>query len=139
MTARGKCYRILVIEDNPADVHLIREALAESGLFCEIEAIDDGELAQTHLIAVEAEQRAQPDVVLLDLNLPKVSGDTLLRRIRQSNSLGRLPVIVLTSSDSPRDRGEAERLGATAYIRKPSNLDEFLAIGGEVRRTLTGV
>jgi CheY-like chemotaxis protein len=134
----GKRYRILVIEDNPADVHLIREALSDSRLVCDIHAIDDGEAALEHLLSVEGGQRPCPDAVLLDLNLPKVTGDTLLQKIRQSKTMSAVPVIVLTSSDSPRDRGQAERLGASAYIRKPSSLDEFLAIGGEVRRRLTG-
>ena len=114
-------YRILLIEDNPADVHLIREALTEKEVACDLETIDDGELATAHITAVEAGQKPLPHIVLLDLNLPKVSGDVLLKRIRQSSSMANVPVMVLTSSDSPRDRAQAEKLGASAYIRKPSN------------------
>ena len=132
-------YRILLVEDNPADVHLIREALTEKEIACDVDTIDDGEVAAAHIRAVEAGQKARPDIVLLDLNLPKVTGDVLLKRIRQSASMGAVPVIVLTSSDSPRDRSQAEKLGASAYIRKPSNLEEFLAIGDQVRRALGAV
>jgi CheY-like chemotaxis protein len=129
-------YRVLIIEDNPADVHLIREALTEQRVACELEAIDDGELAMAHLNAIDAGKQSPPDAVLLDLNLPKVTGDMLLQRMRQSRMLQGVPIIVLTSSDSPGDRGQAEQFGASAYIRKPSNLDEFMAIGEVVRQAL---
>jgi DNA-binding response OmpR family regulator len=129
-------YRILLVEDNPADVHLIREALTEKQIPCDLETIDDGEVAAAHISDIEAGHKARPDIVLLDLNLPKVTGDVLLKRIRQSSSMADVPVIVLTSSDSPRDRNQAEKLGASAYIRKPSNLEEFMAIGDHVRRSL---
>lgn len=132
----GVSWRVLVIEDNPADVHLIREALTQKRVRCELKAIDDGELAMEHVDAIEAGQQAAPDIVLLDLNLPRVSGDTLLERMRQSGAMANVPVLVLTSSDSPRDRRLAERLGATGYIHKPSNLDEFMEIGDQVRRVL---
>jgi DNA-binding response OmpR family regulator len=134
--AGARCYRILIIEDNPADVHLIREALSEKNVPCELDSIDDGEVAMARLNAIEAGDHRAPDAVLLDLNLPKITGDMLLQRMRQCRTLDGVPVIVLTSSDSPRDRGHAQQFGATAYIRKPSNLDEFLAIGEVVQKTL---
>jgi two-component system, chemotaxis family, response regulator Rcp1 len=131
-------YRILLIEDNPADVHLIREALTEKEVAYDLDTIDDGEVAREHISAIEAGRKPRPDIILLDLNLPKVTGDVLLKRIRQSASMADIPVMVLTSSDSPRDRTLAEKLGASAYIRKPSNLEEFMAIGENVRRRLGG-
>ena len=132
----GVSYRILMIEDNPADVHLIREALDEQKVPYEFTPIEDGELASAHLAAIEAGAKARPDIVLLDLNLPKISGDVLLQRIRQNRSMSGTPVLVLTSSDSPRDRALVEQLGATAYLRKPSNLDQFMAIGHQVFQLL---
>jgi CheY-like chemotaxis protein len=127
--------KILIIEDNPADVHLIREALLERQINFTLQVIDDGESA-FQFFGETAGQRVA-DIVLLDLNLPKISGDAILSRIRQNPALQDVPTVVLTSSDSPKDRNQAERLGATAYVRKPSNLDEFFAIGGLVQQ-LTG-
>ena len=71
-------------------------------------------------------------MIVLDLNLPKSDGTDVLRSIRESDRLARTPVVVLTSSDSPRDRAAAERLGANCYITKPSDLDAFLALGGRL-------
>ncbi len=79
-----------------------------------------------------ARQDIQPDIVLLDLNMPKRSGGEVLDTLRR-NAGKDLPVIVLTSSDSPADREEALRLGATCYIRKPTGLDEFLQIGATIK------
>jgi CheY-like chemotaxis protein len=78
-------------------------------------------------------REVEPDIVLLDLNMPKRSGGEVLDRIRRDVKRD-IPVIILTSSDSPTDREEALRLGATCYIRKPTGLDEFLEIGATIKR-----
>jgi CheY-like chemotaxis protein len=121
--------RILLAEDNPADVYLIEEALREHQVPFEITVAEDGEAAITML----GEGRTQPDIVLLDLNMPKRSGGEVLERVRKDAG-GDVPVIILTSSDSPSDKEEALRLGATCYIRKPTGLDEFLEIGATIKR-----
>lgn len=134
-SANDGAIRILIVEDNPADVHLIREALVDRQLTFDLQVIDDGEAAFDYF------GKTQPvgtDIVLLDLNLPKIGGDAILSRIRQNSTFTTVPIVVLTSSDSPRDRSQAERLGATAYVRKPSNLDEFLDIGKLVERLTRG-
>jgi chemotaxis family two-component system response regulator Rcp1 len=117
--------RILLAEDNPADVYLIEEALRENGVEFDMTVAEDGEQALTML----ADPARQLDVVLLDLNMPKRGGSEVLEKLRGSH----LPVIVLTSSDSPADKMQALRLGATHYIRKPTGLDEFLAIGATIK------
>ena len=117
--------RILLAEDNPADVYLIEEALRENGVEFEMIVAEDGEQALTML----ADPARQLDVVLLDLNMPKRGGSEVLQKLQGSH----LPVIVLTSSDSPADKMQALRLGATHYIRKPTGLDEFLAIGATIK------
>lgn len=118
--------RILLAEDNPADVYLIEEALRENGVEFEMVVAEDGEQAMTML----ADPERQLDVVLLDLNMPKRGGSEVLQRLQGSQ----VPVIVLTSSDSPADKMQALRLGATHYIRKPTGLDDFLAIGATIKQ-----
>ena len=120
--------RILLAEDNPADVYLIEAALREHNVQFEITVAPDGEAAMDMV----AKQELRPDIVLLDLNMPKRSGGEVLDSLRRSAGKD-LPVIVLTSSDSPADRDEALRLGATCYIRKPTGLDEFLQIGATIK------
>lgn len=120
---------ILLAEDNPADVYLIEEALREHKVDFRLTVAEDGEAAMSMMI----QGKIQPDIVLLDLNMPKRGGGEVLERIRQGNGRD-LPVIILTSSDSPTDREQALRLGATCYIRKPTGLDEFLEIGATIKR-----
>jgi len=120
--------RILLAEDNPADVYLIEEALREHKILFDMTLAEDGETA----IGLLSRGLVSPDIVLLDLNMPKRSGGEVLDRLRKD--AGRdIPVIILTSSDSPSDREEALRLGATRYIRKPTGLDEFLQIGATIK------
>jgi CheY-like chemotaxis protein len=129
----SRTVRILLAEDNPADVYLIEEALREHQVEFEIIVAEDGEIAMNMVSSSEL----RPDIVLLDLNMPKRSGGEVLERIRDIAGGAYLPVIVLTSSDSPTDRDEAMRLGATCYIRKPTGLDEFLAIGATIKRLVS--
>jgi two-component system, chemotaxis family, response regulator Rcp1 len=124
--------KILLAEDNPADVYLIEEALREHQVPFEITVAEDGEAA----IAMIMTGKVKPDLILLDLNMPRRSGGEVLTMLREQPHCSALPVIVLTSSDSPSDREEALRLGATSYIRKPTGLDEFLQIGGAIKQLL---
>ena len=127
--------RILVAEDNPADVYLLREALSLEGKHVELTVVTDGEQALKYVERKgEFEKAGTPDLVVLDLNLPKSDGSDVLRCIRGTASYAGIPVVVLTSSDSPRDRKTIESLGADCFITKPSDLDEFLSLG----RTLMG-
>jgi CheY-like chemotaxis protein len=125
---------ILLIEDAEPDVFLVREALKNAGLNFELNVLDDGEKAIDFIDELDRNGGAGcPHVVLLDLNLPKRSGDQILEHMRQSGRCRNVPVVVVTSSDSPRDKAEASRLGATRYFRKPSRLDEFMQLGPLVR------
>jgi CheY-like chemotaxis protein len=124
--------QILLAEDNPADVYLIEEALREHKVLFRITVAEDGEAA----MAMVASGEVKPDLILLDLNMPKRSGGEVLTHIRAQAHCQTTPVIVLTSSDSPADREEALRLGATSYIRKPTGLDEFLQIGAAIKQLL---
>lgn len=127
--------RLVVIEDNAPDVMLIGEALAGSPSPFEIVHYSDGEEAIAGLTA-DVSAGTLPDLVVLDLNMPKVNGLEVLERIKQENSLSSVPVLVLTSSSAPEERREAERLGADRYLRKPFDLYEFLDQVGAILREL---
>jgi CheY-like chemotaxis protein len=130
-------FQILLVEDAEADVWLVREALDHCGLQFELSVLDDGEKAIDFVNAVDGDPSvAIPDLMLLDLNLPKWGGGQVLEHLRRSPRLGDLPVVILTSSDSPRDKTVAAQLKATAYFSKASNLDEFMKLGVLVRRLL---
>lgn len=122
---------ILLAEDNPADVYLLREALTlQNATGVTLAVVNDGEeaLDYIHRRGKFADAVA-PDLIVLDLNLPKSDGSDVLRSVREQADLSTTPVVILTSSDSPRDRAAIEKLGADQYITKPSDLDAFLALG----------
>lgn len=126
--------KILLAEDNPADVYLIRTALAEHGVDLPLEVVADGE------DVLQVLRRPTPEyqlcLIILDLNLPRHDGIEILQQVRDSERLAAIPVVVLTSSDSPRDRVIASQLGAARYLRKPSNLDQFLSLGAIFKEIL---
>lgn len=128
--------RILLIEDNPADVFLIKEAMRAHGIDFDLQWLSDGEEALGHVNSLRASSR-RPELILLDLNLPKVDGKELLSHIRRNQHLAETPVVILTSSDSPHDRSETASLGASCYIKKPPTLDEFLRVGGTIKGLLS--
>ena len=126
----GRKPGILLIEDNPADANIIREALGANDVHCDLFLVNNGEQAIEFVEKVEAQRNSCPNLVILDLNLPKVTGMEVLERMRASAGFGRIPIVILTSSDSQRDRDDASRYGASAYLKKPSHLAEFLKLGG---------
>ena len=129
--------RLLLVEDSPADVYLVREAMQWEGLnFC-LEVADNGETAIQILNRVDADaQEPPPNLLLVDLNVPRKDGTEVLDRLRRSPRFGRIPVIMISSSDSPRDRRRALDLGVTEYFLKPSSLTEFMSLGKIVRRLI---
>jgi chemotaxis family two-component system response regulator Rcp1 len=124
---------ILLGEDNPADVYLIRQALEENGVRYTLEVASHG----GEMIAAVSKRGKAPDLVVLDLNLPRHDGLEILKLIRENQDFSCVPVVILTSSDSPKDRTAASTLGAACYIRKPSNLEEFMAIGQTLQSLLS--
>jgi two-component system, chemotaxis family, response regulator Rcp1 len=130
--------RILVAEDNPADVYLLREAISLEGGDVELLIVSDGEQALDYVQRIGPFSGAGiPQLVVLDLNLPKSDGSDVLRCIRETPEYAGIPVVVLTSSDSPKDRQTIESLGANCFITKPSDLDEFLSLGRRLLGFLT--
>ena len=102
----------------------------------DVHIVADGELAIDFIARAATDpETPAPDVMLLDLNLPKVDGFEVLRRVRAIEKFKSIPVIIVTSSDSPGDRSEAAKLGAS-YFRKPVSYEEFIKIGGVLRSFL---
>jgi two-component system, chemotaxis family, response regulator Rcp1 len=118
---------ILIIEDNPADVRLMREALRNVGPPITIHVAVDGQEA-LRFLRREGEHAGapQPALIFLDFNLPKADSREILREIKEDDSLRLIPVAVLTSSDAEKDVREAYQLYANCYLRKPGDLDSFL-------------
>lgn len=128
-----KPIQILLAEDNDWDVFLVHEALHAHGITYEINVAMDGLEVYRYLERLGTDLSiARPDVFLLDLNLPKADGHELLNSFRAHPQCSKVPVIIVTSSDAPKDRHQADLLGATVYFRKPSTLTEFLTLGGIV-------
>ncbi len=127
--------RLVVIEDNPADVLLLRDALTETGLACSLEQYTNGEEA----LKAIASMTEIPDLILLDLNLPRVHGFEILKAIRERPLLAGAKVAVLTTSRTAADQLQSQKLGANAYIIKPTGYEEFLArIGAAIKELLGG-
>lgn len=123
-----KTVRVLLVEDNPGDVELVREALRSRKLPYFLEVAPDFEAARNFITSVGTRTEC-PDILLIDINLPKGSGLDLLRLLRRQAGCETLPVIVVSSSNSPQDRARAAEFGITHYFRKPSDLEEFLKLG----------
>lgn len=120
---------ILLVEDNAPDVRLTIEALREGKVRNELHVVRDGADALAFVRREPPfEVAPRPDLILLDLNLPKVNGLEVLRTIKGDPDLRRIPVVVLTTSNTDRDRFAAYDLHANSYITKPLDLDDFLAV-----------
>jgi two-component system, chemotaxis family, response regulator Rcp1 len=125
--ASSKSFCILLVENDPASSVLTREALKEVGLHEKIVTVSDGDQALTYLRdQANFEGGAHPDVIFLDLHLPKLSGLEVLREIKESAVWAVTPVIVVSGSADPNEIRKAYELHASCFIRKPADLDEFL-------------
>ena len=125
---------ILLIEDNPADVRLTREAFQDSSPRCDLSVIADGDEAISFLRKQGAHVNARDvDLILLDLNLPKKDGREVLQETKSDSSLVRIPVLVLTTSNAEQDVLAAYDSHANSYITKPTTLPEFLALGKTIK------
>jgi CheY-like chemotaxis protein len=128
--------QIFIAEDSIGDVLLVKEAMAAYGLTAELQLCKDGEAAVSDLGQRDAGNL--PDLLIIDLNLPRVDGMEVLRYVRGLPLFDRTPILVFTSSHSANDRSEAERFGANAYVSKPPTLDDFLSTVGSAIHNLIG-
>jgi len=127
----GEPVEILMAEDNPGDVTLTRKALKEGKLTNNLHVVNDGVEAMTYLNGEgEYADRPRPDLILLDLNMPRKDGRAVLEEIKSDDDLKRIPVVVLTSSEAEEDVAKSYELHANAYLTKPIDFDGFLDIVG---------
>ncbi|MGW5557835.1 response regulator [Micromonospora sp. NPDC003944] len=118
--------RILVVDDDPGDVLMIEEALADSDVDKIIDVVSDGEEAMEFLRAEGRHEHARrPDVILLDLNMPRMDGRQVLGAVKQDEDLRTIPIVVLTTSNADTDIVGSYTLQANAYVTKPIDLDDF--------------
>jgi len=135
--ARSSAFKILVAEDSAPDVGLVRMALAEQNVDCDLEVIGDGAKVLSYFDKIDRDPAHPPlDLVLLDMHLPKHDGEDILRKLRSTERYSQTPVIVMTASDSPVDYANAERHAAMHYFRKPLNFAEFMELGVIVKNIL---
>ena len=127
--ASGRPVEILMVEDNPGDVGLTRETLKDSKLLNHMSVVNDGVEAMAFLRREGKYVNAtRPDLILLDLNLPKKDGREVLAEIKTDEQLRRIPVVILTTSSAEQDILEMYDLHANCFITKPVNLDQFTTV-----------
>ncbi len=125
----SKGIEILLVEDNPGDVRLTKEALKGSKVNNTMHVAEDGVEAMTYLRREgEYKDAPRPDLILLDLNLPRMDGREVLDKIKTDDKLKTIPVVILTTSEDDEDILRAYNLHANCYIKKPVNLDQFIKI-----------
>lgn len=120
---------ILMVDDNPADIDLTSEVLAQSKGHFHVNAVNDGAEAISYLRRQGKYAEAPvPDLVVLDLNLPRKDGCEVLSNIKSDPALAKIPVVIFTTSQASSDITRSYKLGANCYLRKPGNLPEFVAV-----------
>jgi CheY-like chemotaxis protein len=129
VSSSGIPIEILLVEDNPGDIRLTKEALKEGRVHNNLNVCDDGAKAVDYLLRRSPfEQSPRPDLILLDLNLPKKDGREVLREIKSNPALQSIPVVVLTTSQAEEDVLRAYDLHVNCYITKPIDLVQFLNV-----------
>ncbi len=130
--------RIFVVDDNTSDIFLVRRALEQQGFSPDVTVAHDGEEALIWLNRTQKDMFVNPpQLILLDLNLPKVDGSAILSYIRRTPAFDGTIVIVCSTSDSPQDRDLVRSLGANAYFQKPADLRSFMLLGQVVEDALS--
>ena len=120
---------VLLVEDDPGDVELTQESLIESKLKINLTVVNDGVEALDYLRKQNGyANAARPDLILLDLNMPKMDGREVLSKLKENDSLQSIPVVVLTTSDAEEDILKSYGLGCNCYVAKPVGLDQFLKV-----------
>jgi CheY-like chemotaxis protein len=128
---------VLLAEDNRGDIILVSEALVAHNVPHNIQVATDGAEAMDFVMRMGKPGEAPcPDILLLDLNLPKIDGHEILREFRRHPECTTTPVIILSSSDRPSDREKVRELGVTRYFKKPTKLEAFLQLGAIVKEAI---
>ncbi|OIR09105.1 response regulator rcp1 [mine drainage metagenome] len=134
MTASNTPFAVLLVEDDDADAHLTKVALAESRILVDLHRVSDGIEAFDFLRRQSAgfDTAPRPDLILLDLNMPRMDGREFLTRIKQDPALCQIPVVVLTTSDVEQDIERSYHLGAAGFVTKPVDVDQFMKAIGQL-------
>jgi chemotaxis family two-component system response regulator Rcp1 len=129
-----KSIEVLLVEDNPGDVRLIREALKDAKIHVHLRVAQDG-IEALSLLRREGDYAAatRPDLILLDLNLPRLHGHEVLASIKQDTLLRKIPVVIVTSSKADRDIAASYDLHANCFVTKPVDLDQFFNVVQAIR------
>lgn len=129
---RGHPVQILLVEDDPAHAEIVKRSLADFRVANRLTHLEDGQAAMDYLQRrppyVSPESSPTPDLVLLDLRLPKVDGLEVLRRMKEDPALQRIPIVILTTSTADRDLAGAYQQGAASYLAKPVDFTKFAAL-----------
>jgi len=129
MQPNGREVEILLVEDNPGDARLCQEALREGKIRNNLHVVEDGQQALDFLNQTgQYTEAIRPDLILLDLNLPRLDGREVLRRIKEDESLKQIPVVVLTTSKAEEDIVRSYDLHANCYITKPVDFEQFIRV-----------
>ena len=129
MVERNGPIEILLVEDNPGDVRLTKEALREGKVYSTLHTVKDGVEAMEFLRRQgKFKDAPRPDIILLDLNLPRKDGREVLEEIKSDDSLKRIPVVVLTTSKAEEDVLRTYNLHANCYVTKPVDLEKFMVV-----------
>ncbi|MEO0373310.1 MAG: response regulator [Cyanobacteria bacterium P01_A01_bin.17] len=132
MTSRN--FQVLLVEDDPGDAELTRIGLARTGASLDLNVVGNGQDALSYLRNEGQYANVQrPNLILLDLNLPGLSGKEVLQTVKQEKNFKSIPVVVLTTSDADEDILGTYALGANCYVRKPSDLDQFMQMVEQVQ------
>jgi CheY-like chemotaxis protein len=136
-TPLRQTFHILLLEDNPADIYLFRKALKNAGVDFELTVIEDG---ADGLAFARRQGKYKgsfiPDLAVLDLNLPKGGGESVLKAMRQSDDLDRAPVVIMSSSAASSEPANVKELGVEQFITKPADLEAFLQVAYELKEVL---
>ena len=130
-------WRILLVEDNPADEKMVRKCIRKHEIKCDLFVLDDGLQAMEYLDELDSNARSPaPDLVLLDISLPHHDGLEILRRLRASERCGQTPVIMMTASGSPEKYEESIKNASSHYFQKQADYEAFLKLGNIIKKTL---
>jgi len=125
----GRPLRVLLVEDDPGDVLIAQEALRAGNLSTRLDVVSDGVEAMAYLRKQDAYAEAErPDLILLDLNLPRMSGHEVLAELKADSSLRRIPIVVLSTSVAAEDIAKSYELHANVYVSKPVDFDDFAGV-----------
>lgn len=138
VTGGMKKATVLLAEDNPADQQIARRALERGALRCDLRIVADGEEAMDYLLHrgryADPRSAPRPDLILLDLNMPKLDGRQVLDQVKHSLELSSIPVVIFTTSEKEEDVNSSYQLGCNSFVRKPVDIHDFIGVLSELER-----